>query len=358
MSTEGGIPGELPAPDSAAGSPKSRVKFLCSHGGKILPRPADGQLKYVGGETRVISVSRDINFPDFMKKLTYHIDGDVVLKYQLIPEDLDALVSVKSDEDLRHMFDEYDRHETEGTPRLRAYLFPARPIIVDSNQAGPMEPYAIAQRYIDAINGIVRATTPSRRLKPTPINISYASHSMSSACSSPRSPDSCISDAVNHNETMLLHSHQNGRTHMHKVHSSPSICNLNGQQQSHPSIQHHHHYYQGYRQPTTHHLQQDYQPHKPPLDPHPHRGFAPEKIIKVRSVGRAESPRYQLDHVPHYYCSTPKNGGGSPRCNKCVHFDDNGAFTERRIDRAESLPQSPRHAYFNAWDAGSMAGDN
>lgn len=50
------------APCSAPGSPKSRVKFLCSHGGKIFPRPSDGQLKYVGGETRVISVPMDISF--------------------------------------------------------------------------------------------------------------------------------------------------------------------------------------------------------------------------------------------------------------------------------------------------------
>ncbi|KAK3007882.1 hypothetical protein RJ639_013712, partial [Escallonia herrerae] len=320
-STEGGIPVELPAtdspPGSAAGSPKSRVKFLCSHGGKILPRPDDGQLKYVGGETRVISVSRDINFPDFMKKLSYHTDGDVVLKYQLIPEDLDSLVSVKSDEDLRHI----------------------------NLQTGPLEPQAIDLRYIDAINGIVRATTPSR-LKLTPINISYASHSMSSACSSPRSPESSITDPANHNDSMLLHSYQNGQARIHRVHSSPSISNLTCQHQSHPPIQHYHHYYQSYyRQPTQYH-QQGYQPHKPPLDPHPHRGVAPEKITKVRSIGRAESPRYQVDHVPYYYSSSPKHSGGSLCCNKGLHFDDYGGLTERRIDGAESLPQSSRHAYF------------
>lgn len=47
---------------SAPNSPKNKIKLLCSHGGKILPRPADGHLKYVGGETRVISVPRDIKF--------------------------------------------------------------------------------------------------------------------------------------------------------------------------------------------------------------------------------------------------------------------------------------------------------
>ena len=43
-------------------SPRNRVKLLCSHGGKILPRPTDGVLKYVGGETRVVAFSREINF--------------------------------------------------------------------------------------------------------------------------------------------------------------------------------------------------------------------------------------------------------------------------------------------------------
>ena len=46
----------------AQSSPKNRVKFLCSHGGRILPRPADGHLKYVGGETRVVALSRSITF--------------------------------------------------------------------------------------------------------------------------------------------------------------------------------------------------------------------------------------------------------------------------------------------------------
>ena len=48
--------------ESGASSPKNKVKFLCSHGGKVLPRPSDGLLKYVGGETRVISVPRTLTF--------------------------------------------------------------------------------------------------------------------------------------------------------------------------------------------------------------------------------------------------------------------------------------------------------
>lgn len=51
---------ELFSSTSPTGSDK--VKLFCSHGGKILPCPSNGILKYVGGETRVIGVSRPITF--------------------------------------------------------------------------------------------------------------------------------------------------------------------------------------------------------------------------------------------------------------------------------------------------------
>lgn len=40
----------------------SSLKFLCSYGGRILPRSTDGKLRYVGGHTRVLSVHRSISF--------------------------------------------------------------------------------------------------------------------------------------------------------------------------------------------------------------------------------------------------------------------------------------------------------
>jgi hypothetical protein len=39
-----------------------RFKILCSFGGRIMPRPTDGALKYIGGETRVLAVPRSIRF--------------------------------------------------------------------------------------------------------------------------------------------------------------------------------------------------------------------------------------------------------------------------------------------------------
>lgn len=59
---------------SSLNSPRSRVKFLCSHGGKILPRAVDGNLKYVGGETRVVAVPREINFSGIKFNLLYFND--------------------------------------------------------------------------------------------------------------------------------------------------------------------------------------------------------------------------------------------------------------------------------------------
>ncbi|XP_074291537.1 RAF-like serine/threonine-protein kinase 20 [Silene latifolia] len=112
-----------------------RVKFFCSHGGKILPRPSDGTLKYVGGETRAVAVPRSISFSELMNKMNDLFDGEYVLKYQIAKEDLDSLVSVKCDEDIRHMLDEYDRLEQAGPSKLRTFLFPVNPVVVSSLQS-------------------------------------------------------------------------------------------------------------------------------------------------------------------------------------------------------------------------------
>ncbi|OIT21266.1 PREDICTED: uncharacterized protein LOC109219146 isoform X1 [Nicotiana attenuata] len=290
---------------SPPNSPKNKIKFLCSHGGKILPRPADGHLKYVGGETRVISVPRDIKFHELMKKLSAPIEGDMVLKYQLVPEDLDALVSVKSDEDLRHMLDEYDRCEIAGVPRLRAFLFPVKPIVLDHHVASS-EP--LEQRYIDAVNGIVRISEAGIfRLHPPP-GISHASFGISSACSSPRSPESCTTEGVVNQENFTQSNYHN-RSQMHKVHSSPSIFNMTSQQQRHGF----HHQFHNYKPP----VHQFAKP--PPVDP--------ERLISVRSVGRAEGMRYHVDHnSPHYYHSTTRHNHN--RGNGCMHYEDYGERTD------------------------------
>ncbi|KAH7575906.1 hypothetical protein ACOSP7_004099 [Xanthoceras sorbifolium] len=318
---------------SVSSSPRNRVKFLCSHGGKILPRAVDGNLKYVGGETRVVAFPRDIILSELMKKLTTTTmsDGDMVLKYQLIPEDLDSLVSVRTDEDLKHMFDEYDRHESEGTPKLRAFLFPSNPVVIE-NQTGPVDPQAIEQRYIDAINGIVR-TTANGRL--TPVNAGRASFSISSACSSPKStsPESITVETTPH-EFILVDGYQKGRVTMHKVKSSPSLCSLSN------------HHHQSSSSPSSHHIYQHpghhyYQNHQQQLHPHSYQTNRPPPV----TLGQPDFVRAPFAHGPMGYARSHSSRShyANGSYNKYGYYEES-AYGLRRADRTESLPHSLPHS--------------
>ncbi|MBA0682543.1 hypothetical protein Goari_024253, partial [Gossypium aridum] len=88
---------------------KITIKFLCSYGGKIVPRYPDGKLRYYGGETRVLAVDRSIPFSELLVKMGEMYGSAVSLRCQLPTEDLDALVSITSDEDLANLIEEYDR---------------------------------------------------------------------------------------------------------------------------------------------------------------------------------------------------------------------------------------------------------
>lgn len=300
-------------PSSTAGSapatPKNRVKFLCSHGGKILPRPSDGLLKYAGGETRVISVLRHITFSDLMKKLTSMFDGEMILKYQLMPEDLDVLITVKSDEDVRHMIEECDRHEFLGAPRLRAFLFPANQIVLVNH----FDHHSLEQRYINSINGIVfNPTSPihnnNNTFKQVPVNTSYTTFSISSACSSPRSPpETTAITTTNIERDTAFHGKPVSLT---RNRSSPSLCNLGNDQTATPNtnqnqIQIHHQ-----QPPQPHHFhphlyhQPSSQAYHSPKPPHPHKTSGTEQFGRIRTtVG--DYYKYQMD-----YNNTRTNKGG------------------------------------------------
>ncbi|KAJ6307617.1 hypothetical protein OIU76_017417 [Salix suchowensis] len=103
-----------------------KMKFLCSFGGRVLPRPNDGKLRYVGGETRIISIRKNVTWGELAKKTFAICAHSHTIKYQLPGEDLDALVSVSSDEDLYHLIEEYQELERNGgTQRLRIFLVSA-----------------------------------------------------------------------------------------------------------------------------------------------------------------------------------------------------------------------------------------
>ncbi|WVZ21380.1 hypothetical protein V8G54_008702 [Vigna mungo] len=132
-----------------------KMKLMCSYGGKILPRPSDGMLRYVGGQTRIISVKRDVSFNDLVQKMVSTFGQHVVIKYQLPDEDLDALVSVSCPDDLENMMEEYERlieRSPDGSPKLRVFLL-----------SSELDPSGVAQfvnlhdgglKYVEAVNGI------------------------------------------------------------------------------------------------------------------------------------------------------------------------------------------------------------
>ncbi|KAJ4958854.1 hypothetical protein NE237_025965 [Protea cynaroides] len=133
-----------------------KLKLLCSFGGKILPRPSDGTLRYVGGQTRIIGVRRDISFNDLLQKMMETSGQHVVIKYQLPDEDLDALVSVSCQEDLENMMEEYEKlveFSPDGSAKLRVFLFAASEVD-PSGIVQVSDPPDAGQKYVDAVNGI------------------------------------------------------------------------------------------------------------------------------------------------------------------------------------------------------------
>ncbi|XP_078432612.1 RAF-like serine/threonine-protein kinase 24 [Wolffia australiana] len=129
-------------------------KFLLSFGGKILPRPSDGKLRYVGGETRMVRIANDVSWKDFVVKISSIYNQVHAIKYQLPGEDLDALVSVSCDEDLQNMMEEYSvLPSSEGSQKLRIFLFSS--LDCDDMQFGlnSMDGDSEVQ-YVVAVNGM------------------------------------------------------------------------------------------------------------------------------------------------------------------------------------------------------------
>jgi hypothetical protein len=150
-----------------------KVKFMCSYGGKIHPRPHDNQLSYIGGETKMLAVDRNIKFASLLSKLMALCESDnISFKYQLPGEDLDALISVTNDDDLEHMMHEYERlYRVSPKPsRLRIFIFfnqnqslSSRARSFDSDE-GKSE----KERFVEALNSAPIMTAPPQTA-PAPV---------------------------------------------------------------------------------------------------------------------------------------------------------------------------------------------
>uniref|UniRef100_A0ACD5V0B9 Uncharacterized protein n=1 Tax=Avena sativa TaxID=4498 RepID=A0ACD5V0B9_AVESA len=133
----------LPPPARSQGQvlppPGPCVRIMCSFGGRILPRPGDHQLRYVGGETRIVSVPRTASYALLTVALARLVPAlfapgapEPTLRYQLPQDDLDSLISVSSSDDVDNLMDELDRIQALTAnaikpPRLRLFVFASSP---------------------------------------------------------------------------------------------------------------------------------------------------------------------------------------------------------------------------------------
>lgn len=137
-------------------APQPSARFMCSFGGKIILRPHDNQLRYVGGDTRIVAVNRHTTFAALLGKLSKLAGNpNINIKYQLPNEDLDALITVTTDEDLENMMEEYDRLiQNQKSARLRLFLFlndsGSRASTISSILDGSSKR---EQWFVDALNG-------------------------------------------------------------------------------------------------------------------------------------------------------------------------------------------------------------
>ncbi|KAL5977503.1 hypothetical protein ACLOJK_021850 [Asimina triloba] len=151
-SSRGAIHGYISS--GASDSSSSKLKILCSFGGKILPRPSDGKLRYVGGDTRIIKISNGISWEELMQKALKIYSQVHSIKYQLPGEDLDALISVSCDEDLQNMVDECSVLESsKGSQKLRIFLFSASELDDAHSSLGSTDSNSEVQYFV-AVNGM------------------------------------------------------------------------------------------------------------------------------------------------------------------------------------------------------------
>lgn len=137
----------------SSGGSSRILKLLCSFGGTVLPRPSDRKLRYVGGETRILRIRKDISWEELKQKTFAMYNEPHSIKYQLPGEDLDALVSVSSDEDLQNMMEECKVLDDGGSQKLRMFLFSNNDL--DDSQLGLESVEGDSEiQYVVAVNSM------------------------------------------------------------------------------------------------------------------------------------------------------------------------------------------------------------
>ncbi|KAF2309302.1 hypothetical protein GH714_001550 [Hevea brasiliensis] len=284
----------------ASDSLTGKMKVLCSFGGKILPRPSDGKLRYVGGDTRIIRITRDISWQELKQKIISIYDQAHVIKYQLPGEDLDALVSVSSDEDLLNMMEEWNEVEgREGSQKLRMFLFSMSDLDDAQFGLGSVEGDSEIQE-------MSRVATVSVGISASPLTAQAILQSSSNAYET--HPQFYLGRLMDHreNEQFLLHNHHNSSNYApfeETAHSVPLHGLINqqvGLNEGRPGTSF-----------QVHNSQTLVKEEKPKLDGSVQQESEPEKIHPVEKVYAVPVDGAPVGVVPqgHLHSLPSKNEG-------------------------------------------------
>ncbi|GKV16730.1 hypothetical protein SLEP1_g27328 [Rubroshorea leprosula] len=109
-----------------------KLRLMCSYGGHIILRPHSKSLCYLGGESPIVSVpaSTALSVSSLIAHLdsTLHITTLFTVKYLIPYHDLDALICIANEDDLRIMVEELESLSASPDPsRIRLFLFPIKP---------------------------------------------------------------------------------------------------------------------------------------------------------------------------------------------------------------------------------------
>ncbi|XP_072992046.1 uncharacterized protein [Typha latifolia] len=132
-----------------------KMKFLCSFGGRFLPRPSDGKTRYVGGETHILQVSKIMSWQELVLKSKKLYNQVNTIKYRLPDEDLNVLISVSCNEDLHHMFEECSvLQDCEQKPRMFLFSVEDNRDVHFSLKSTDAD---LERQYLIAVNGMERS---------------------------------------------------------------------------------------------------------------------------------------------------------------------------------------------------------
>ncbi|XXG45662.1 hypothetical protein AAC387_Pa02g0688 [Persea americana] len=102
------------------------IKLLCSYNGSFLPRPPNGKLRYVGGETRILSLDRAAGISRIRSKIFDFCPNHSFLHlvYRLLETAGEPpLVPITTNDDVRRMIEEHDKLVCRGmNVRLRVFV--------------------------------------------------------------------------------------------------------------------------------------------------------------------------------------------------------------------------------------------